>query len=156
MRRRGFAAVAIVAMLALVAVGCSKKNTASSTGWGTATSAQAGGGMDALVTAAKAEGTLNAIALPSDWANYGNIIKTFQTKYGITVKVANPSGSSQDEVDAVRTRTRACSRRTRSPPGATSLTARRSRPGSGIRTTAATWRSGTTRRSSARSRRSTS
>ena len=101
MRRRGFAAVAIVAMLALVAVGCSKKNTASSTGWGTATSAQAGGGMDALVTAAKAEGTLNAIALPSDWANYGNIIKTFQTKYGITVNVANPSGSSQDEVDAV-------------------------------------------------------
>ena len=32
-----------------------------------ATSAADMGGMDALVTAAKAEGTLNVIALPPDW-----------------------------------------------------------------------------------------
>ena len=33
--------------------------------------------MDALVAAAKKEGTLNVIALPPDWANYGEIIKAF-------------------------------------------------------------------------------
>ncbi|MEU1950132.1 ABC transporter substrate-binding protein, partial [Streptomyces sp. NPDC020125] len=40
----------------------------------TATSAKDFGGMDALVAAAKKEGKLNAIALPRDWANYGEII----------------------------------------------------------------------------------
>ena len=101
MRKRGFAVVAIFAALALVGVGCSKKN-GSSSDWATATSASAGGGMDALVSAAKAEGALNVIALPHDWANYGKIIDTFKQKYpGITVNEANPAGSSQDEVDAV-------------------------------------------------------
>jgi len=58
--------------------------------------------MSALVAAAKKEGTLNVIALPPDWANYGNIIKTFSQKYGIKVNSANPSGSSQEEVDAIK------------------------------------------------------
>ena len=70
--------------------------------WGTATSAATGGGMDALVAAAKQEGALNVIALPPDWANYGALIDGFQTKYGITVNSANPEGSSQDEINAVQ------------------------------------------------------
>ena len=37
--------------------------------------------MDALVAAAKKEGALNVIALPPDWANYGEVIKAFQAKY---------------------------------------------------------------------------
>jgi putative spermidine/putrescine transport system substrate-binding protein len=65
-------------------------------------SAAQGGGLAKLVAAAKAEGTLNVIALPPTWANYGNIIKTFSQKYGIKVVSANPNGSSQDEVDAVK------------------------------------------------------
>ena len=40
----------------------------------TATSAADFGGMDGLIEAAKAEGELNVIALPDDWANYGQII----------------------------------------------------------------------------------
>ena len=56
--------------------------------------------MDALVAAAKAEGKLNVIALPPDWANYGAIISAFTAKYGIKVNSANPNGSSQQEVDA--------------------------------------------------------
>jgi putative spermidine/putrescine transport system substrate-binding protein len=60
------------------------------------------GGMDALVAAAKKEGTLNVIALPPDWANYGAIISAFKAKYGITVTSANPTGSSADEVNAVK------------------------------------------------------
>jgi len=57
--------------------------------------------MDALVAAAKAEGQLNIIAVPRDWANYGAIIDGFTAKYGIKINSANPNGSSQDEVDAV-------------------------------------------------------
>jgi putative spermidine/putrescine transport system substrate-binding protein len=58
--------------------------------------------MDALVAAAKEEGTLNVIALPPDWANYGAIIKAFGDKYGVKVESANPEGSSQDEINAVK------------------------------------------------------
>ncbi len=60
------------------------------------------GGMDALVTAAKAEGQLNIIAVPPDWANYGAIISGFEAKYGIHINSANPNGSSQDEINAVK------------------------------------------------------
>ncbi|BCI55884.1 ABC transporter substrate-binding protein [Mycolicibacterium litorale] len=65
-----------------------------------ATSAADFGGMDKLVEAAKAEGELNVIALPPDWANYGAIIDTFSTKYGIKVNSAQPDAASQDEINA--------------------------------------------------------
>ena len=65
-----------------------------------ATSAADFGGMDALVEAAKKEGELNVIALPVDWANYGNIIKAFGDKYGIKVNSAQPDAASQDQINA--------------------------------------------------------
>jgi putative spermidine/putrescine transport system substrate-binding protein len=74
----------------------------SDSSWSTTTSAASNGGMSALVSAAKAEGELNVIALPLNWANYGTIIKDFEAKYGIKVNQANPQGSSQDEVNAVK------------------------------------------------------
>jgi putative spermidine/putrescine transport system substrate-binding protein len=77
-----------------------KKTESSSSGAATATSAAALGGMDALVAAAKKEGQLNVIALPPNWANYGEIIKAFGDKYGIKVNSAQPDGSSQDEINA--------------------------------------------------------
>jgi ABC-type Fe3+ transport system substrate-binding protein len=67
----------------------------------TATSADDLGGMDALVAAAKEEGELNVIALPRDWANYGEMLDTFSEKYDITINEATPLGSSQDELNAV-------------------------------------------------------
>ncbi|WP_433854305.1 ABC transporter substrate-binding protein [Streptomyces kronopolitis] len=70
----------------------------------TATTAETFGGMDALAKAAKQEGTVHAIALPRDWANYGALIDGFKKKYGIKVDVENPSGSSQDEINAVTSR----------------------------------------------------
>ena len=57
-----------------------------------ATSAEDFGGMDALVEAAQEEGTLNVIALPPDWANYGEIIDTFAEKYDIKVNSDQPTG----------------------------------------------------------------
>jgi putative spermidine/putrescine transport system substrate-binding protein len=67
------------------------------------TSAAGYGGMAKLVAAAKKEGTLNVITLPDDWANYGNIIKDFSSKYGIKINSANPDGTSADEINAVKT-----------------------------------------------------
>jgi putative spermidine/putrescine transport system substrate-binding protein len=98
-------AFAGIAAAALLTAGCSSSSPAGSSGgvnWSTEASAAAGGGMNALVKAAKAEGTLNVIALPTDWANYGTIIKDFEAKYGIKINSANPEGSSQDEVNAVK------------------------------------------------------
>jgi putative spermidine/putrescine transport system substrate-binding protein len=55
-----------------------------------------------LVAAAKKEGRLNTIALPPDWANYGEMLKTFTSKYGIPITNDNPNGSSAEENQAVR------------------------------------------------------
>jgi putative spermidine/putrescine transport system substrate-binding protein len=77
-----------------------KESAASSSGAATATSAADLGSMDALVAAAKKEAQLNVIALPPDWANYGEIIKAFGARYGIKVNSAQPDGSSQDEINA--------------------------------------------------------
>jgi putative spermidine/putrescine transport system substrate-binding protein len=102
-------AFAGVAAAALLVAGCSSSSSSSSSSgststvnWATQTNASAGGGTNALVAAAKKEGTLNVIALPPTWANYGSIISTFQQKYGITVNSALPDGTSQQEVDAVK------------------------------------------------------
>ncbi len=72
-----------------------------SVNWSTVTSLASGGGMNALVAAARKEGHLNVITLPADWANYGTIMKDFQAKYGITITDENPDGTSQDELNAI-------------------------------------------------------
>ncbi len=97
-------ALAGLTALALLAAGCSSGSSSSSSGtdWAKVSSASAGGGMSNLIAAAKQEGTLNVIALPPTWANYGAIISGFTKKYGIKVNSANPTGTSQDEVNAVK------------------------------------------------------
>ena len=55
-----------------------------------------------IISEAKKEGRLNVIALPPDWANYGEIISTFSKKYGIPITSDNPDGSSAQENQAVR------------------------------------------------------
>src|SRR4051812_3727841 len=77
-----------------------KESAASTSSAATATSVADLGGLDALIAAAKKEGQLNVIALPPDWANYGEIIKTFGDKYGIKVNSAQPDASSQEEINA--------------------------------------------------------
>jgi putative spermidine/putrescine transport system substrate-binding protein len=98
--------VAVGAMLVTAACSPPSKDAPKPSGSGpsaaTATSAAAFGGMDALIAAAKKEGSLNVIALPPTWSNYGEIISTFSSKYGIKINSANPNGSSQDEVNAVK------------------------------------------------------
>jgi putative spermidine/putrescine transport system substrate-binding protein len=93
MARRLPAAAAAIA----IALACGQAGAQDAA---TATSAADLGGMDQLIAAAQAEGALNVIALPPDWANYGKMIETFAEKYGIEVNSAQPDASSQDEINA--------------------------------------------------------
>jgi len=106
MARSGVAALAAVTLISIAACSPPAKSTDTSSAGGvkasTATSATDLGGMAALVDAAKKEGTLNVIALPPDWANYGEIIKGFQAKYGLKVNSAQPDASSADEIAAAK------------------------------------------------------
>jgi putative spermidine/putrescine transport system substrate-binding protein len=90
-------------MIVTVLAGCGGQAApaASSVDWNTMTSAEEGGGMDALIAAAKAEGELNVITLPNDWCNYGVMMETFSTKYGIKVNSLLPDGGSADELQAI-------------------------------------------------------
>ena len=93
------------AAVAATVTACSPPTSTSasaSTPAGSATSAAALGGMDALVTAAKAEGKLNVIALPPDWTNYAEVISTFESTYGIKVTSAQPDASSAEEITAAK------------------------------------------------------
>jgi len=105
-RRSGVAALAALTLIGIAACSPPAKTTGSaSTGdakAASATSATDVGGMAALVDQAKKEGTLNVIALPPDWANYGAIIKGFQAKYGLQVDSAQPDASSADEITAAK------------------------------------------------------
>ena len=104
-------------------------------------SATAGGGMTALVAAAKEEGTLNVIALPTNWANYGDEIEHVreevrdqgqQRQSERHERPGDPGAqedagrqSAPDVVDVGASRVhrrqrRTCSRHTRSRPGRTS------------------------------------
>ncbi|WP_375483703.1 ABC transporter substrate-binding protein [uncultured Jatrophihabitans sp.] len=110
--------VAVAAAAAIVMAGCSSSGSgkagsgnasdsgskagSAAVGWSKAQSAQAGGGMAALVSAAKKEGKLNVIALPPTWANYASIIAGFTKQYGIAVTSENPDGSSGDEINALK------------------------------------------------------
>jgi putative spermidine/putrescine transport system substrate-binding protein len=96
----------VFAAFALSACGAAPAAQTAAGGKNAATATSAGdlGGMQGLITAAKKEGTLNAIALPRDWANYGAVIDGFTKKYGIKINDENPDGSSQDEINAITSR----------------------------------------------------
>ena len=97
-------ALAVASGLLMTGAACAppaaKPSASSSTGAATATSAAEVGGMEGLIAAAKAEGALNVIALPPDWANYGKLIPAFTAKYGIKVNSAQPDANSQEEITA--------------------------------------------------------
>jgi putative spermidine/putrescine transport system substrate-binding protein len=58
--------------------------------------------MDKLLPLAQKEGSLTTIALPHDWANYGEIIETYKKKYNMQVNELNPDAGSSDELEAIR------------------------------------------------------
>ncbi len=80
---------------------CTSSSSPPTVNAGSAKSAADVGGMDGLIAAAKAEGQLNTIGLPPDWANFAAIMSGFTSKYGIKINSENPAAFGQDEVDAV-------------------------------------------------------
>lgn len=90
-----FHVVSLIVVAAMFLAACS--TTAE-----TATPSTGSSPMDALVSAAKAEGALTVIALPRDWCNYGEAIDNFKAKYGITVNELNPDAGSADEIEAIK------------------------------------------------------
>lgn len=85
----------VVFLGSAVFTGCAKKTTTEQTGTGNAY-------LDQLIKAAQKEGELTVIALPHDWANYGEIISTFSSKYGIKVNELDPNAGSGDEIEAIK------------------------------------------------------
>ncbi|MCI6574294.1 MAG: ABC transporter substrate-binding protein [Actinomycetaceae bacterium] len=82
----------------------SGSDTADTSKWATALSAEEGGGLAELEKAANAEGQLNVIALPHNWSNYGEVIEGFKKKYpAIKINELNPNASSADELKAAQT-----------------------------------------------------
>jgi putative spermidine/putrescine transport system substrate-binding protein len=101
--KRALLAAAVVGATGALATAALAANTSSkSYNWSTAKSAAAGGGLKALIKAAKKEGKLNVIALPTNWANYGKQLSTFHKLYGIKIVSQNPSGTSAEEIQAIK------------------------------------------------------
>ena len=94
--------VALSASAALAACAPPADDAGNTSDAASATSLADLGGLDALVAAAEEEGELNVIALPPDWANYGEIIKAFEAKYDIKINSAQPDAASQDEINAAK------------------------------------------------------
>ncbi|MGO2550187.1 extracellular solute-binding protein [Corynebacterium casei] len=94
--------IALTSALALAA--CGAESSADTESWRDATSAEDGGGMDALIEAAQAEGAFNSMGLYEDWANYGGILAAFSEKYDIEINNDVSTGASQDLINAVKNR----------------------------------------------------
>jgi putative spermidine/putrescine transport system substrate-binding protein len=58
--------------------------------------------MDVLQQMATTEGELTVIALPHDWANWGEIIENFKKKYNLKMNELFPDAGSADELEAIR------------------------------------------------------
>lgn len=97
----GAIGLASIGSLPALLSACGSSSSGSSTTPSALPTALGSGGLSALETAAKAEGKLNTIALPPNWANYGKIISTFQSKYGITITNAAPNDTSAQELQAI-------------------------------------------------------
>ncbi|MDJ1114708.1 ABC transporter substrate-binding protein [Microbacterium dauci] len=106
--RRASAAVALSTIAALSLAACAgtpgENASAEDSAAATATSLADIGTFEELEELAKAEGQLNVIALPRDWANYGEIIDLFKSRYPeITVNEQSPDVSSAEEITAAET-----------------------------------------------------
>lgn len=102
-RTRIVAGIALAATAALALSSCAG-GTGEESAASTATSVSDFGTFADLEAAAKEEGQLNVIALPRDWANYGEVLDLFAETYPeITINEASPDVSSQEEITAAET-----------------------------------------------------
>ena len=98
---RAIVGAAAAAALAIGLSACATEAPAGDVDAAAATSLADFGSFEALEAAAKAEGALNVIALPRDWANYGEVLDLFIERYPeIAVTEASPDASSAEEIQA--------------------------------------------------------
>ncbi|MBU3716066.1 MAG: extracellular solute-binding protein [Candidatus Nanopelagicaceae bacterium] len=102
MKSKRFKVFGILA-IALALVASTAPATSAKVAPAKAKSAVEAGGLKELIKLAKKEGEVNTIALPDYWANYGEVKKAFEAKYGIKVNSFDPEASSAEELVAVRT-----------------------------------------------------
>ena len=62
---------------------------------------ESGSALATLIAAAKKEGSINTITLPPTWANYGEIMKTFQSTFKLKLNNSIPDGTSAQENTAL-------------------------------------------------------
>jgi putative spermidine/putrescine transport system substrate-binding protein len=98
MTRRSALAMALTAICCVAA--CS--NGGRATGPGSSLPAASGSPMEALIAAARAEGSLTTIALLHGWCGYDELLANFKTKYEIAISELNPEGGSEDEINAIK------------------------------------------------------
>lgn len=101
------AGVALAAVAALALSGCAggaAEADGDTPDAASATSLADFGTLEDLEAAAIAEGQLNVIALPRDWANYGEVLDLFAERYpDITINEQSPDVSSAEEIQAAET-----------------------------------------------------
>ncbi len=70
---------------------------------GSGSGAKIGASLDEIASLAKQEGHVQLIAYPETWAHHKGHFTEFTAKYGAKIEVANPDGSSAQELQAVKT-----------------------------------------------------
>lgn len=90
------------AALAFVAAACNQAGATTAPGGTGGTGAASWTPDAALLAAAKTEGSLNVIALPRDWCNYGSMLDNFKAKTGLTLNEITPDAGSGQEIDAIK------------------------------------------------------
>jgi putative spermidine/putrescine transport system substrate-binding protein len=101
-KRSLFSLLSLLIVLSIALAACQQAPAATTAPTEAPTEEPAAGGMEALIAAAKAEGTLTTIALPHDWCNYGEVIESFKSKYGLEVNELDPNAGSGDEIEAIK------------------------------------------------------
>lgn len=102
-KSRVILAASLATVLGLAGCATTTETTETATPTETVAAQICGATFDELVTAAKAEGKVDLIALPDSWANYAGVIAKYEELYGIDAVVQNPDASSADELTAIET-----------------------------------------------------
>jgi len=102
MRAKRLVAAASAAVLAVGIIAIATPATAA-VNICTAKNVTEAGGLDNLVKLAKKEGKLALITTPRSWANYGGMFDAYEKAFGVKISVDNPDGSSQYEIDTMKT-----------------------------------------------------